>query len=116
MTSVQTQLEPRLRSAWVEARRDWEMRNRGVASKWGKRRVVQYDGGISKEGKHYKPAWPKLAEFCWTNNLIPEVLVDAVFHFSSSQYPPTPNQAKGEKAIQLYQKYLSPGTQSDIRT
>ncbi len=108
-----------IRKVWAEERRRFELRTTGVASDWGNRHMCRWDGGVANDGKHYNPVWPRIAALCDKYNLVPDLLVRAMFH-NRMQYPPEPSQAVGNEAISRYRLFTSASTRlertADIRS
>lgn len=107
-------LGQRIRNIWMAFMRDFELTHTGKASSWGNREIPHWDGGETKDGRRCKPVWPKIADFCVKNNLIPDLLVKALFH-NKYDHPPRPTMATGADALKQYQNYISSGTQTELR-
>lgn len=108
------ELAHKIRRMWAEERRRFDLRTSGVPSDWGNRHMNKWDGGKAKDGKHYNPVWPKIAQLCIDEHLDPLLLVRAIF-YHRDQYPPEPNQAAGNTALDRYRMYTSPSTQLEIQ-
>ncbi len=104
-----------IREMWVAEYRDFELRTTGLATGWGRRHMVHWDGGNTPDGKVCKPVWPKIAKHVTENDLEPDLLVRALF-YRKTDYPPTPNQAHGPYALEQYRLYTSPGTTLEIKS
>jgi hypothetical protein len=108
-------LSQRIRDLWVAEYRDFELRTKGKATGWGSRHMAKWDGGETADGKLCRPVWPRIADFVLEYDLDPDVLVHAMF-WRRVDYPPTPNQAHGQFALEQYRLYTSPGTRLEIKT
>jgi hypothetical protein len=104
----------RIRRLWVEGVRDYELRTRGIASGWGNYEMPTWDGGINSKGQANECVWEKIAQFCIDQDMVPEVLVKAMFH--DALYMPRPNQSHGDFARGRYAYYNSPLVQGQIKT
>lgn len=105
----------KIRALWCSEMCDFDLRNTGRISGWGKRHITRWDGGVSAAGRFYKPVWPKIAAFCLDNELEPAQLVRAMF-YRKMIFAPNPSAAIGAKALEQYKSYTTPLTVLEIKT
>jgi hypothetical protein len=81
--------------------------SRGRVSSYGDKPIVQWDGGQRpKDGKIFKPVWPKVAAFVQQHGLNAEWLVALVFQANRDKpYPPSPTHLCTPRALQIYNEY-----------
>lgn len=98
-------LSKQLRTFYVLAFREHELRKRGVLSDYGSRPIARYDGGKDSAGYTFKPLWPKVAEFVLANGLDGQTLVNAVFRSWDETKPPPPNLLLSRRVLSDYAAY-----------
>lgn len=90
-----------IREAYIFERRIFNESRYGQQSEY--RPGVRFDGGEDRDGREFKPIWPKVADFVLDNGLEAVSFVRSQFY--DRRLPPQPNQLLSEKALHRYERY-----------
>lgn len=94
------------RSLYVFHRRAAEEAITGEPCRIGSKTVPAWDGGVDRNGRRHKAAWPKVAALIAKVDADPAVYVEAAFASRVSGPPPQPNMLLGEAAVERFNRYV----------
>lgn len=63
-----------------------------------------WDGGQDRLGRQHQPIWPKIAEFCDTHAVDPELWIEAVFALWGDLSPPQPTVFLSPAYLSYYEQ------------
>jgi hypothetical protein len=95
-----------IRSLYVFHRRAAEERLSGEPSYIGARPIPSWDGGTDRQGRTFKPVWPKIAAFLDARGFEPYEYMESVFGDALIGGIPMPNQLISSSAENAFRDYL----------